>query len=176
MESKTGLLVVDVQPVFLKDPPMWTVEGDDLVKKCKSLLDRARSRGVVVIFVQHIDADDMPSGTTDEEKVIHGDVTPLEGETVVGKVYGSAFMKTDLSDILASHRIRHLVVCGLSVYGCVNETVLFAKLFGFDVTVVQDAVAAQNYDEWPTSEGIPVFLGEWERGGISLCKASEVRF
>jgi nicotinamidase-related amidase len=176
MESKIGLLVVDVQPVFLKDPPMWTVEGDDLVQKCKSLLDRARSRGVAVIFVQHIDADDMPSGATDEEKAIHGDLTPLEGETVVGKVYGSAFMETDLSDILLSQSIRHLVVCGLSVYGCVNETVLFAKLFGFDVTVVEDAVAAQNYGGWPTSEGIPVFLGEWKRGGISLCKASEVPF
>jgi nicotinamidase-related amidase len=176
MGSKTALLVVDVQPVFLKDPPMWTLGGDDLVQKCKSLLDRARSRGIAVIFVQHIDADDMPTGTTDEEKAIHSDLTPLEGETVVGKVYGSAFMETDLSEILASQSIRHLVVCGLSVYGCVNETVLFAKLFGFDVTVVEDAVAAQDYDEWPTSEGIPVFLNAWKRGGISLCKAAEVPF
>jgi len=176
MGGGVGLLIVDVQPVFLREPPMWTLEGDDLVQKCMSLLHHARTRGIPVVFVQHIDADDMPNGATDAEKEIHSALMPLEGEVVVGKVYGSAFMKTHLDDILVSQGIQHIVVCGLSVYGCVNETVLFAKLFGFDVTVVEDAVAAQNYDEWPTSEGIPVFLGEWERGGISLCKAAEVPF
>jgi len=176
MDSRVGLLVIDVQPVFLKDPPMWTVEGDDLIEKCRTLLYHARTRGIPVIFVQHIDADDMPSGTTDAEKAMHCDLAPWEEEIVVGKVYGSAFMKTDLADILASQGIRHVVVCGLSAYACVNETVLFAKLFGFDVTVVEDAIAAQNYDEWPTNEGIPVFLNEWKRGGISLCKAADVPF
>jgi len=176
MESKTGLLIVDVQPVFMKDPPMLTLEGGDLVQKCKGLMHHARSCGIPVVYVQHIDEDDMPSGTTDADKAFHSDLTPLDGEIVVSKIYGSGFMQTELSEVLESQGIHHLVVCGLSAYGCINETVLFAKLFGFDVTVIEDAVAAPNYDEWPTNEGIPLFLAEWKRAGISLCKTKDVSF
>jgi nicotinamidase-related amidase len=165
-----------VQPIFLADPPMWTVDGDDLVAKCARLIDRARSHGTPVVFIQHADEHDMPGGVAEEDKAIHRDLAPQEGEPVVRKIYGSGFMQTDLTEILAARGIRHLLICGLSAYGCVNETVLFGKLLGFDITVVKDAVAAPNLDTWPAGEGIPTFLSEWRRAGMSLQAAEDVSF
>jgi len=174
MTTNKALLIVDVQPIFMKDPLMLTLDGDDLVIKCKTLLDRAREQATPVVFVQHVDKDDMPEGTTDEDMAFHPELTPHADEPVIGKMFGSGFMATNLDKTLKSMGIRHLIVCGLSTYGCVNSTVLFAKLFGYEVTIVCDAIAAPDYDQWPITEGIPVFLSEWEKGGIRLAVANDI--
>jgi nicotinamidase-related amidase len=72
--------------------------------------------------------------------------------------------------------IRELIVCGLSAYGCVNQTVTFAKLFGYRVAVVRDAVAAPHYKQFPTSRGIPAFQSEWEKAGIGLISSDAIAF
>jgi len=174
MTAKTALIIVDVQPVFMNDPKMLTVDGDDLVRKCKSLLDRARDLGIPIVHIQHVDKDDMPNGTRDQDMAIHPSLTPLADEPVIGKRFGSGFMETTLEATLASTNARHLVVCGLSAYGCVNQTVLFAKLFGYQVTVVQDAIAAPDSEVWSVPDGIPIFLSNWEKGGILLESTHEV--
>ncbi|MFC2079717.1 cysteine hydrolase family protein [Candidatus Bipolaricaulota bacterium] len=176
MTAKKALVVIDVQPVFMKDPQMLTVNGDDLVEKCKGLIDRARAGGVPVVYVQHIDKDDMPEGTPEADIAFHPDLAPQVGEPVVGKAFGSGFIRTNLDETLKNHRIQHLLVCGLSAYGCVNQTVLYAKLYGYGVTVVQDAVAAPEYEQFHTTEGIPVFLDAWERGGIRLASSQDAVF
>lgn len=62
-----ALVVIDVEPIFMKDPLMLTLDGDDLVEKCADRLERARLKGSPIVFIQHIDKDDMPNGTTDED-------------------------------------------------------------------------------------------------------------
>jgi len=168
MTVNKALVVIDVQPIFMKDPLMLTLDGDDLVEKCTDLLERARTQGTPVVFVQHVDKNDMPAGTTDEELAFHAALTPREDEPVIGKMFGSGFMETDLDKTLKDMGIHHLVICGLSAYGCVNQTVLFAKLFGYKVTVVRDAIGAPDYEQWPATAGIPLFLSNWEKGGIEL--------
>lgn len=174
MTIDKALVVIDVQPVFMNEPLMLTVDGDDLVEKCKGLIDRARAAGLQVVYVQHVDKDDMPAGTTEADIAFHPDLAPRADEPVIGKAFGSGFMETKLDETLKEKEIQHLLVCGLSAYGCVNLTVLFAKLFGYEVTVVRDAIGAPDYEQWPVTEGIPVFLANWERGGIGLESAIEV--
>lgn len=176
MPMNKALVIVDVQPIFMKSPKMLTLDGDDLVAKCSGLLEAARTTHMPVVFVQHVDKDDMPEGTTDKDMAFHQDLTPQAGEPVIGKMFGSGFMQTDLDETLRSLGINHLIVCGLSAYGCVNQTVLFAKLFGYDVTVVQDAIAAPEYEQWPVTEGIPIFLAQWKKGSINLASARSLRF
>jgi nicotinamidase-related amidase len=176
MTAKTALVVIDVQPIFMQDPKMLTLNGDDLVPVCKSLLDHARKQEIPVVFIQHVDKDDMPEGTTDEDMAFHPDLAPREGEPVIGKTFGSGFMETTLDETLHAMGIESLVACGLSAYGCVNQTVTFAKLFGYDVVVVSDAIAAPNYKTWPVTDGIPIFLSNWEKGGIQLTSARAVEF
>jgi nicotinamidase-related amidase len=174
MTENKALVIIDVQPIFMIDPKMLTLDGDDLVSKCEALIDRARRTNIPVVFVQHVDRRDIPAGTTDEDMAFHSDLAPLKTEPVVGKVFGSGFMETALDEVLKSMEIQRLVICGLSAYGCVNQTVLFAKLFGYDVTVVQDAVGAPDYEQWPVTEGIPIYLSNWERGGVQLAFTKDV--
>ena len=174
MAEKTALLVIDVQPVFMT-PPMLTVDGDDLVAKCRTLIERARTGGIPVVYVQHVDEDDMPKDVRPEDKAFHADIAPRQGEPIVEKIFGSAFMRTNLRDVLASEGIQHLFVCGLSATGCVHQTVLFAQLFDYDVTVVQDAVGAPEYPNFSAREGIETFSAEWEKVGIHLTRTAEMR-
>jgi len=173
MTVNKALVIIDVQPIFMSDPKMLTVNGDDLVAKCASLLNNARQSDIPVVFVQHVDKDDMPAGTTDDDMAFHPSLTPQEDEPVIGKHFGSGFMETNLDDVLKSMNIQGLVVCGLSGYGCVNQTVIFAKLFGYQVTVVQDAIGAPDYEQWPVTKGLPIFLANWEKAGITLASSKE---
>ncbi len=173
MTGKTALLVIDVQPAFMEPEPMVTMDGDDLVAKCRGLIERARQVGVSVIFVQHVD-DETPN---DPYKIgIHPDLEPLVGEPVVTKEFGSAFIETDLDDILKEREIRHLIVCGLATFGCVNQTVVYAKLYGYDVTVVKNAHGAHAFPGWSTERLIDTFNAAWAKGGIRLVDDSDVVF
>jgi nicotinamidase-related amidase len=176
MKSNQALIVIDIQPVFLREPKMLTLDGDHLVPRCKDLIARARSAGTPVIYVQHVDVEDMPEGTPATEIAFHPDLAPQSGEPVIEKRFGSGFMQTNLRETLDQAKIQRLMICGLSAYGCVNQTVLFAKLYGYDVTVIQDAVAAPDVEAFRTSEGIPIHLKAWEQGGVRLVSSSHAEF
>jgi len=171
-----ALLVVDVQPVWLDGNDFRTIDGDDLVAKCRGLIEQAREAGVPVVHVRHFDEDDFPEGTATEAKDIHPELKPLPGEPVVDKQFGSAFLETNLEDVLTSNDIDHLVVCGLSSYGCVQATILYAKLYGYEVSVVGNAHAGPNMESFPTTKGLPIFERAWERGGIRILGPDDARF
>ncbi len=171
-----ALVVVDVQPVFLDGHDFRTIDGNDLVAKCRGLIQRAREANVPVIFVRHADDDDMPEGTVLEAKDVHPDLKPLPDETIVDKVFGSAFKETNLDEVLRSKGVERLVVCGLSTFGCVEATILYAKLYGYDVAVVGNAHAGDHTDTFPTSKGIPIFERAWEKGGIQVLGPEEDPF
>jgi nicotinamidase-related amidase len=173
---KRALMVIDVQPVFLSNADFRTIDGDDLVEKCKALIDRAHAADVPVIYVRHADEDDMPEGTNEDAKQFHPDLAPRLDEPTIDKIFGSGFMETDLDDVLRSKGIECVVACGLSTYGCVNQTVLFAKLYGYDVAVVGNAHAGQNSTEFPVSQGIPIFHRAWEKAGIRVLVPDNMPF
>lgn len=173
---KQALVVIDVQPVFLSDADFRTIDGDDLVEKCKALISRARAADLPVIYIRHADDDDMPEGTTEDAKQFHPDLAPQPGEPTIDKIFGSGFMETELDDVLRAKGIEGVIACGLSTYGCVNQTVLFAKLYGYDVAVVGNAHAGPDSTEFPTSSGIPIFHRAWEKAGIRILDANDIPF
>lgn len=173
MKNRTALLVIDVQPAFMEPDPMVTLDGDDLIAKCRGLIDRARRANMPVIYVRHED-DETPS---DPFKIgIHPDIAPLAGEPVITKEFGSAFIETDLEDVLKERGIEHLVVCGLATFGCVNQTVVYAKLYGYDVTVVKNAHGTRAFPGWSAEQLIDTFNAAWSKGGIGLINASDLSF
>ena len=173
---KQALLMIDVQPVFLDGADFRTIDGGDLVEKCRHLIDRAHAAGAPVIYVRHADEDDMPEGTSEDAKRFHPDLAPQPDEPIIDKMFGSGFMETELDDVLRSEGIEGVVVCGLSTYGCINQTVLFAKLYGHDVAVAGNAHAGQSSAEFPASEGIPVFHRAWKKVGIRVLELEDMPF
>ena len=51
MDEKRALIVIDVQRAYMEPEPMVTSHGNDLIEKCRGLIDKARSGSVPVVFV-----------------------------------------------------------------------------------------------------------------------------
>ncbi len=167
------LLVIDVQRVYMEPEPMVTSDGDDLVPKCRSLIERARDAGVPVVYVQHV-SDDQPE---DSDLVgIHPDIAPLEGEPIVQKRFGSAFFRTNLEDTLNNLGAKSLYVCGLATFGCVNATVLCALCKEYDVRIIRDAHGCPSFPDEPAAETIEAYNKSWEGAGAALVSFADVTF
>jgi len=173
MSETRALMVIDVQRVYMEPEPMVTSDGDDLIEKCEGLIEKARSAGVPVVYVQHR-SDDQPD---DPELIgVQPRLAPRAGEPVVQKRFGSAFFKTDLERTLADLGAKTLYVCGLATFGCVNATVMCAVCMGYETIAVKDAHGAQDFADSTASQVIVHFNAAWERAGARLIGAKDVAF
>ena len=137
----TALVVIDFQVGVVAEAH----ERDAVVGNISSLVDKARSEHVPVIWVQHSD-EDMPQGTPDWEYV--PELAIGESEAVVHKSYGDSFEGTDFEDVLAKAGIGHLIVAGAETDACVRSTIHGAFTRGYDVTLVSDAHTTNDSSPW----------------------------
>jgi len=79
--SKTALLIIDAQNEMF-DPSNPVYQSEKLLENLQSLIKKARSAKVPVIYVQHNDAG-LVKGTDFWQ--IHSSLTPDEGDSVVQK-------------------------------------------------------------------------------------------
>jgi nicotinamidase-related amidase len=71
-------------------------------------------------------------------------VKPVTGETIIKKNVNSAFIGTNLKELLDNEKITKLVIVGLTTDHCVSTTARMAGNFGFDTFLVSDATATFN--------------------------------
>ena len=137
----SGLLVIDVQ----KDVTDGAQDRDAVVANIASLVDRARTEGVPVVWVAHSD-EGMPRDSDQwqyVDELVRGDDEPL-----VHKSYGDSFEDTDLEDVLGERSIGHLVVTGAQTDACIRSTIHGAFARGYDVTLVGDAHTTEDQTQW----------------------------
>lgn len=136
--SKSALLVIDVQN--------QVVEGahnkDQVVDNINSAVVKARAAGVPVVWVQHSD-EWMPIGSEDWQIV--PELTPVDGEAKVGKLYRNSFEATDLESVLERLDAGHVYVCGAQTNNCVRFTAHGALDKGYDMTLLTDAHTTTDY-------------------------------
>lgn len=131
MSAVSALVVVDLQRGVVRD----CFDADGVLARTAHLVDRARSSGVPVVWVQ--DHGSFPEGTAD-----WGLAAPLERqaeEPLVKKTYRDSFVDTDLGEVLKSLHAQHLVIAGAQSDYCIRTTTQAAAARGFDVTLVSDA-------------------------------------
>jgi nicotinamidase-related amidase len=133
----SALLVVDVQNGVVAGAH----QRDVVVANVASLVDRARSGGVPVVWVQHA-GDELERGSAAWQLVPELGVEA--GEAVVHKEYGDAFEDTDLEEVLARRAVGHLVVAGAQTDACVRSTLHGALVRGYDATLVGDAHTTED--------------------------------
>ena len=139
--SNTALLVIDVQNGVVDGAH----ERDAVVARIGSLVERAREAEVPVIWVQHID-DELPEGSEAWEYV--PELQRRQGEPLVPKRYGDSFEDTGLEELLAEHRIGHLVVTGAQTDQCIRSTLHGAITRGYDATLVGDAHTTVDFSAY----------------------------
>lgn len=137
MNTRSALLIVDVQQGIFAIPDNRVYNEDRLLDNIEQLISKARERDIPVIYVQHQDDDDLVKGTTGWE--IHSRVAPLATDTVVHKKYSDAFFQTDLDRILKKKGINQMIMAGLQTEFCIDTTCRRAFSMGYDVILARDA-------------------------------------
>ena len=74
------------------------------------------------------------------------DLKPLPDEIILTKVTGSAFLSTDLHEILQDRGIKSFLACGVWGNSCVEDTVRTGCDLGYLVTYVEDGTASPDED------------------------------
>ena len=137
----TALLVVDVQVGVVRGAH----ERDAVVNNVASLVERARSEGVPIVWVQH-SGEDLIEGS--ETWRIVSELTPDDGEPLVKKKFGDAFEDTTLESVLAELGVGRLVVVGAQTDACIRSTLHGAFTRGYDATLVSDAHTTEDHTQW----------------------------
>jgi nicotinamidase-related amidase len=171
--ARTALLIIDMQRDFLEPGGFGESLGNDVsrlrtaVGPIKSLLQRARAKGMLIIHTREghrADMSDAPHakverGSPTSRIGVHGplgrilirgeyghdivsELAPLAGEPVVDKPGKGSFYATDLHLILLNRVIDALIVCGVTTEVCVHTTVREANDRGFRCIVPGDACAS----------------------------------
>lgn len=127
-----------------------------VVPNTRQLLQFFRSHGLHILFVKlgsqvHDFSDLVPYIRTLEKEFrnrqgnrefeILDDLTPEEGEPVLVKVSASAFNSSSIDAVLKHLSLSQLVCVGVSTSQCVDLTARDAADRGYDVVIVEDAVA-----------------------------------
>ncbi len=137
-----ALLVIDVQNAL--DDPVWGRRGQlKMEKAIASLLEKWRERGDPVIHIRHDSTDpNSPYRPGQDGNNFKKEVAPLDNEPVVDKRTHSAFIGTDLMQVLEDCGCTDIVVTGGWLENSVESTVRMAGNLGFMVYLPEDCVAS----------------------------------
>ncbi|MBY8873295.1 isochorismatase family protein [Micromonospora sp. PLK6-60] len=138
--SRAALVVIDVQESF-RQRPIWAYASQpDIVDQVNRLVDAARRRGDLVVWVLH--AEPGTGGVFDPAsghvRLIDG-LAPAPGEATLVKTAHNAFTTTNLQQLLTLAGVRELAVCGIRTEQCVETTARLGHDLGYEMTFVTDA-------------------------------------
>ena len=137
--NRAVLLVVDVQLGVMREA--W--DAARVVGNVVRAVERARERGVPVVWVQQTD-DDLPEGSPQWQWV--PELAPAAGERRIRKRFNSAFEATPLEHELDGLGATHIVLAGAATNWCIRATAYGALERGYDLTLVEDAHTTETME------------------------------
>jgi len=134
---KTALLVVDAQESF-RHRPYWSDHDFPLfLDRLQALIEGAKSRGIPVVQIFHVEESGMFSLESGHVKTIHGlSITP---DAVFHKRSHSALVGSGLDVWLVQHNIRRLIISGIRTEQCCETTTRHSSDLGYQVDYVTEA-------------------------------------
>jgi nicotinamidase-related amidase len=146
--TKSALLVVDAQVGVLSS--IW--ESKRVIGNLETLVSKARSAGVPVIWVQHSDDDELEYGSQGWK--LAPNFVPNAKEIVIHKKYNSSFASTDLDQRLQALGVSRIVLAGALTNWCLRSTAYAAVDRGYNLALVSDAHSTQSL-QLPDGKTIP---------------------
>ncbi|MBN1535620.1 MAG: cysteine hydrolase [Anaerolineales bacterium] len=163
MQSNTALLIIDVQmAMFADSDPVY--QGEALLAKLSQLIDKARTAGIPVIFIQHNTGQSGDLAEGSPEWQIHPDITPMPGEVIVHKRHPDSFQDTILQTELKKKGITHLIIAGIQTEFCIDTTCRRAYSLGYEAILVKDAHSTWDTKVLKAQQIIDhhnLVLGDW---------------
>lgn len=136
---KPALVIIDVQKAI--DDPAWGPRNNpDAETVIGQLLSHWRSSGLPIFHIRH-DSEDADSPYRPERpgNAFKTVTTPQDGEQVVSKNTNSAFINTNLAQLIQESGSDALVYCGVLTNNSLEATVRMSGNLGFRSFVVSDA-------------------------------------
>jgi maleamate amidohydrolase len=168
MAARTGIgqrpcvLVIDFQ-YGMTDPAcaLGSDHQDGPISVSQSVLAEARAAGVPVLYTRVAFRPDLSDAGLFVEKVpslgvltvgsrwveIDERVAPVGDEYVLTKRHSSAFIGTELQQVLSYRGIDTVIHVGCSTSGCVRQTAVDANAYGFRSLVIRDAVGDRSWEQ-----------------------------
>ena len=141
-----ALILIDIQKGF-HDIAYWGGDRNNVTaeEKAGELLEIWRNKKLPIFHIQHCSSN--PNSILNETNLgneFQDVVKPLEGEIIIKKNVNSAFIGTNLKELIDNAEITNLVIVGLTTDHCVSTTTRMAGNFGYNVYLVSDATATFN--------------------------------
>lgn len=143
-EKNPALILVDVQKAFLNEE-YWggNRNNKDAEIVCGKILNKWRELDLPIFHIRHSSTNpNSKLNKQDDGFNFNENVIPLENEPIITKEVNSAFIGTDLKELLDEQTITTLVIVGITTNHCVSTTTRMAGNFGFETYVISDATAA----------------------------------
>ncbi|MBI3556147.1 MAG: cysteine hydrolase [Deltaproteobacteria bacterium] len=144
LPQKTALLLIDVQEGF--NAPLWGMRDTPQAEEnIAGLLAKFRAQSQPIYHVQHLSRNPKSPLAPGQPGVdFMAAARPRHGERIFQKHVNSAFIGTNLEEVLRKDGIQRLVIGGIAVDHCVSTTTRMAANLGFDVLLVADATIAHD--------------------------------
>ncbi|WP_442265115.1 cysteine hydrolase family protein [Tenacibaculum sp. ZS6-P6] len=142
-DLNTALLLIDIQKGF-EDEDYWggNRNNKDAEKKCEEILEKWRAAELPVYHIMHSSQD--PKSLLHESHPgfeLCDEIKPLPNEPVIVKNVNSAFIGTNLKEILEENNINTVVIVGLTTNHCISTTTRMSGNLGFNTFLISDATA-----------------------------------
>lgn len=138
-----ALILIDIQKGFL-DTSYWGNDRNNTQaeQKAGELLEIWRYKNLPIFHIQHCSSNpNSILNETNSGNEFQNIVKPLVGETVIKKNVNSAFIGTNLKELIDDKKIKNLVIVGLTTDHCVSTTTRMAGNFGYTTYLISDATA-----------------------------------
>ena len=142
--KNTALLIVDYQQGFYDSK--WGARNlPKAEENAEKILKHFRRNELPVYHVQHLSRNpNSPLRPGQAGVDFIESVKPIFGERIFQKHVNSAFIGTNLEEVLRRNEIETLVIFGIAVDHCVSTTTRMAANLGFKVILVADATIAHE--------------------------------
>jgi nicotinamidase-related amidase len=145
LDPQTALIIVDLQMGIVRPPFIHSV--DDVVKRCRALIDTFRTQGLPVVLVNVAGGAPGRTEQPPRQRILPegwADLIPELGhqpnDIVVTKRTWGAFASTDLEAQLKARGVTQVVITGVATGTGVEATARQAYEAGFNVTLATDAM------------------------------------
>jgi isochorismate hydrolase len=154
--EKSALLVIDMQGYFLdEDSHAYVPDSIGIKDHIRNLTEGFRANARPVLFTRYASLpgeDPGAMGRWWKDVLLDGDkgseislsMNPLPSEKVIRKSQYSAFVGTELEQMLRSAGVEQVVIVGVLTHLCCETTARDAFMRGFDVFFVADATATKS--------------------------------
>lgn len=141
-KQNTCLMIIDVQKAF--NHSKWGQRNNlTAEEKITKLLLIWRRQHLPIVHVRHSSDNNRSLFWVKSDSFDFKDeVKPIGDETIITKKVNSAFIGTNLEEILRSKHVTTLVITGLTLPHCVSTTVRMGNNLGFKIILVSDATAS----------------------------------